>query len=168
MRTLLRNVVPEHALTSVFELYRNSKNQIMLDGALTERHYPSGVGHFMISEFTAEEMQPVLEHALPVIEQAVGSVQVVYCRVLKYTMGCFIQPHVDSYAPERQPENDLSVIIQMNPPGEYRGGILLVQNRMMDMRPGDLSMYTYEQEHEVKPVRTGARYVINLRCKMVK
>ena len=28
--------------------------------------------------------------------------------------------------------------------------------------------YTYEHEHEVKPVKDGIRYVINLRCKIVK
>jgi hypothetical protein len=168
MRTLLRKVVPEHALASAFEMYRNSSNQIMLDGVPSERHYPSSIGHFMISEFTPEEMQPVLEHAVPVIEKAVGPVQVVYCRLLKYTTGCFIQPHVDSYNPDSQQENDLSVIIQMNPAVDFRGGFLMLQNRMMDMQPGDLTMYTYEQEHEVKPIRTGTRYVINLRCKMVK
>jgi predicted 2-oxoglutarate/Fe(II)-dependent dioxygenase YbiX len=95
-------------------------------------------------------------------------VELVYCRILKYGYNGFIAKHVDSYAEKTQQATDLSIIIQLSDPASYKGGELIIENQLMDLQPGDMLAYTYEHEHEVKRVKEGIRYVINLRCKMVK
>jgi len=160
-------VLSQEQIDYLLNQYKNLNNQVELNGESQNRHYPSGVGHFMISELTKDELgsdiwKSVSDSIFPL------NCMLVYSRILSYWRTCFIPKHTDSYAGEWQAENDLSIIIQLSDPADCTGGILLVDNKVQNLNPGDLIMYTYNEEHEVKTIRNGTRYVLNLRCKMVK
>jgi hypothetical protein len=160
-----KQVLSPGQIDQIMAMYRDSTNNVMLNGEYQDRHYASTIGHFQISEFTTDEVSrfwPDVKNNIPV------NTELVYARVLKYNRSCFIPKHVDSFASEYQQENDISVIIQLNDPNDYVGGLLLIGGKLQNMAPGDMVLYTYEEEHEVKTVRRGTRYVLNLRCKSVK
>ena len=94
--------------------------------------------------------------------------ELVYSRVLKYNRNCFIPSHIDTYDEDWQQANDISVIIQLNPRDDYTGGDAIVSNQLFELNPGDCIYYTYDNEHEIKKIKSGIRYVVNLRCKSVK
>lgn len=163
---LVKDVLNQSQIDKLFELYRNSNNTIVLDGELQDRHMASTVGHFMLTEFTADEIQFIWNTAKVAIESALGStVSLVYSRLLKYNKTCFIPSHIDSYDSRFQQDNDLSVIIQLNSPSEYVGGTMIVSKQLIELQPGDSVFYTYEHEHQVSQIKQGIRYVLNLRCK---
>ena len=142
-------------------MYRNTLNNVTIDGIDRDRHYPSAVGHFMISEFTKEEFAPYWQIIQPNLEI---DVDLVYTRVLKYNKTCHIPPHIDAYSPS-QTENDISLICQLCEPNSYIGGDMIVSDRKINLDLGDAVYYTYEHEHAVTPVESGIRYVLNLRLK---
>lgn len=160
-----KKVLSSEQIQLLMRMYSDCTNTVLLNGEYQDRHYPSAIGHFMITEFTLNEVErfwPDVQKNIPV------NTELVYARVLKYNRSCFIPKHVDTFASEWQQENDISVIIQLNDPAEYVGGLLLIQDKLQNMSPGDMVLYTYDAEHEVKTVRRGVRYVLNLRCKTVK
>lgn len=158
-------VLQAHHVDKLMSLYTDLPNHLILNGRSQHRHYASSIGHFMISEFTSEEIGDIWHHIKQVTQL---NCDLVYSRILKYNKTCHISRHLDSYNPEHQKENDLSLIVQLSDPSDYQGGKLIVDGKMMDMKPGDLVGYTYDVPHEVKIVRSGTRHVLNLRCKMGK
>jgi predicted 2-oxoglutarate/Fe(II)-dependent dioxygenase YbiX len=163
-----RSLISQSQIDFLFDLYRNSANWVELDGEWTERHFSSTVGHFLLSEFTEKEINPVWETVKPKLDLQLNcNTKLVYARILKYNKTCFIQNHVDGYDPNQQ-ENDISLILQLNSPNLYNGGAMIVSKQLIDLEPGDAVFYTYEHEHEVKPIKSGVRYVLNLRCKRIK
>ena len=152
-------------IEKVFDLYKNTTNSVLLDGKETDRHWSSKVGSFIISEFTAEEFNFVWKKVKKVLPH---NTELVYSRVLKYNTNSFIPKHLDTYASDWQQQNDLSIIIQLSHPSDYTGGEAIVSKRLFELYPGDCIYYTYEHEHEIKKVKSGIRYVVNLRCKLVK
>lgn len=169
MKVVVKNVLPSHVIDEVWNLYRNTTNSIEIDGRIADRHASGLNGIFLLSKYTVDEFKNVWASVKSSAEMAVGSkLELVYCRVLKYGINGHIVKHFDSYASEWQKENDISIIIQLSDPSNYRGGELIISKELMDLQPGDMLIYTYEHEHEVKPVKDGLRYVINLRCKRIK
>ena len=65
-------------------------------------------------------------------------------------------------------ESDLSVILQLNHPDDYKGGDMMIDGELVEMNQGDMVYYTYDVRHGVMQVKNGSRYVVNLRCKLVK
>lgn len=169
MKAVVRKVLPNHIIDEVWALYRNTTNSIEIDGRVSDRHSSGQNGMFLLSKYTVDEFKNVWDSVEKLAEITVGSkLELVYCRVLKYGLNGHIVKHVDAYASKWQKENDISIIIQLSDPGKYRGGELIISKELMDLQPGDMLIYTYEHEHEVKPVKDGLRYVINLRCKRIK
>ena len=117
----------------------------------------------MLSKFTVDEFDFLWDE----IKDTFDEYKLVYCRVLKYNRGCFIQPHTDSYK-QGQLDSDYSLIVQLNSPDSYGGGHPTVNNNKYYLKQGDALLYTYSEEHGVEPVRKGIRYVVNLRLKKVK
>lgn len=152
------------AIDRAFQLFRQSTNTVEIDGRDMDRHSIASVGCFMLSKFTKDEFDFVWDEIKTTFD---SEYELVYCRILKYNPGCFIPPHVDSYA-QGQEASDHSLIIQMNNPDSYAGGIPSVGSQQLYMDVGDGVMYNYDEEHGVTPVRKGIRYVINLRLKKVK
>lgn len=161
--------INQEQIQFLFDLYRHSKNWVCIDGEWGERHTASGLGHFLLSEFSKEEISTVWDVIRPKLEmQLRSSVDLVYARLLKYNRTCFIQNHVDSYTASWQAQSDISFILQLNDPQSYKGGSMIVSKQLIELSPGDAVFYTYDHEHEVKPIKSGVRYVLNLRLKRVK
>ena len=84
-------------------------------------------------------------------------------RVLKYTPGCYIEPHIDRAWDGS--ETDHSLIIQMNPTDEFKGGIPTVADKEYRIEQGDALIYEYGERHGVSEVTNGVRYAFNVRMK---
>ncbi len=160
---IYRNLLSGEAITRAFELFRSLPNQVVIDGEQVDRHAPSAIGHFLLAKFTNEEFDFVWQE----VQDQIVDHELVYARILKYNRGCFIQPHIDSYR-QGQSESNKSLIIQMNPTTDFKGGAPFVNNELIELESGDGVLYEYSEEHEVKPVLKGLRYVINLRLKTDK
>jgi hypothetical protein len=161
--------ISQEQIQFLFDLYRHSTNWICIDGVWRERHNASGLGHFLLSEFSKEEISIVWSVLQPKLELQLGlPVELSYARILKYTASCFIQNHIDSYTEGSQASSDISFILQLNDSQNYKGGSMIVSKQLVELSPGDAVFYTYDHEHEVKPVKSGVRYVLNLRLKRVK
>lgn len=166
---VIPNVLSQSVIDETEALYRECSNTVKINTDEIDRHWPSSIGHFMLSEFTGSEFADVWQQVFPALQQHIGKdIQYVYGRILKYAQGCHIPRHLDSYDNNIQRENDLSVLVGLNDPGEYRGGVLIIDDQRYILSPGDLIYYTYEHYHEVQPIQKGVRRVINLRCKLVK
>jgi hypothetical protein len=164
-----KNVASVDTMEQVFQAYRSLPATVLLDGKLQDRIWASTVGHFVLSEFAFDEVDFLWREIKPWLDNSTESdCEFVYARVLKYNETCHIPRHVDSFSEDFQRENDLSVLIGMVPPQDYVGGSLIIEDNLFDLDIGDAVYYTYEHPHEVKKIKSGVRYVINLRCKMVK
>tara|TARA_B100000900_G_C20588850_1_gene720789 strand:+ start:234 stop:719 length:486 start_codon:yes stop_codon:yes gene_type:complete len=148
-------------ILNIYKMYRELPNQVDLNGLVTERHWPSFVGHFLVSKFSNEEF----ESSWATIRTALPKCNLIEARILKYSTGSHIPPHQDSH--ERE-SSDLSVILQLNHPDDYKGGDMMIDGQLVEMNQGDMVYYTYDVKHGVMPVKNGSRYVVNLRCKLVK
>lgn len=169
MKVVLTKVISQEIIDEVWDIYKNTTNTVEIDGHVDDRHRSGQLGVFLLSDYTKEEFKNVWAPVKQQLSETLKcDVELVYCRVLKYGLNGYITKHVDGYSEKYQQENNLSVIIQLSEPDNYKGGELIISKELMDLQPGDLLAYTYEHEHEVKPVKAGVRYVINLRCKMVK
>ena len=59
MLELKRNVLSETTIADIFHAYSNLSNTVFINGLWTDRHWPSFVGHFLVSKFTNEEFDYV-------------------------------------------------------------------------------------------------------------
>jgi len=160
----VKQALSHKAIQEVFELYRNSVNSVYIDDHWCDRFAPLLVGKAMLAKYTPEEFDFVWKEVKPYIETKVGDVKLVYSRILKYNPGCFIQKHVDGVIYTNKQQHDLSVIIAITDPSTYEGGEMIVGKQLIEQQPGDMIFYTYDVEHEIKPIKKGIRYAINLRC----
>ena len=160
---IYRNLLSSEAITKAFALFRSLPNQVLIDGEQVDRHAPSAIGHFLLAKFTNEEFDFVWQE----VQEQIKDHSLVYARILKYNKGCYIHPHTDSYRQGQQDSNK-SLIIQMNPTSDFKGGAPLVSKELLELEPGDGVLYDYSELHEVKPVQKGLRYVINLRLRSDK
>ena len=159
-----KQLLSYEAVDRAFKVYRESNNVVEIDGRLMDRHSIASVGSFMLSKFTFDELGFVWDE----IKDKFGhQFDPVYFRILKYNPRCHIPEHVDSYG-QGQQESDHSLIIQMNSPEDYAGGLPSVSGRNLYLNVGDAVMYEYSEPHAVSQVRKGIRYVINMRLKKVK
>ena len=171
MIKVVKSALSYSAITKIFELYHNSTNLVKLeqDDNVVDRHTIGLIGKFLLSKFSREEFAFVWDEIMPVMKHHLNQhVDLVYARVLKYNHGCAIPKHLDAYAKGNQEPSDISVIIQITDPAAYTGGAMIVSGQLIELDLGDMISYTYDVEHEITPIKNGIRYVINLRCKMVK
>jgi predicted 2-oxoglutarate/Fe(II)-dependent dioxygenase YbiX len=168
MRGIIRNVLNQSDIDSIFKLYNESSNIVELYGELKNRHnISSNLGMFLLSHFTQKEFQPFLSKIIPSIEAKERiELETTSCRVLKYTKDCFISKHRDIKTSEAN--SSLSVIIQLSNQDEYVGGKAIIDGEESILQQGDLEYYTYSYEHEVTKIFSGCRYVINLRINIKK
>jgi predicted 2-oxoglutarate/Fe(II)-dependent dioxygenase YbiX len=156
-------------IDAVNTLYSECNNSVVINTNTVDRHWASTVGHFLITEFTAEEFAMVWENIKTQLANSVGAeLEYVYGRVLKYNKTCYIPSHVDTFDPSFQKSSDISVLVGLNEDTDYAGGDLIIEKTRYRLTPGDAVYYTYEHPHEVTPIRKGVRKVINLRCRLVK
>ena len=161
-------MIDQTSVSYLLDLYRNSTNWVNIDGVWSERHTCSNVGHFLLSSFSADEVQPVWSIIKDkVIKHTDCDVELAYARILKYNQTCFIQNHRDSFNSKSQKESDISLILQLSSPSQYRGGKMIVSGEVVELQRGDAVFYTYDHAHEVTRIEAGIRYVLNLRLKRV-
>lgn len=162
---MIHNVLSLDDLDTVWDMYKELNNLVyMPDGICMHRHSPSTVGRFLITYFNNEEFKQILNKVIPVLEQHLQTnVEPVSNRVLRYINHGFIEKHLDSNH-HNDIESNLSVLIQMSDRDLYKGGDLIIDNKLILMSPGDLVYYTYDLEHEVKKIKQGERFMINIRC----
>jgi predicted 2-oxoglutarate/Fe(II)-dependent dioxygenase YbiX len=145
----------------IYAVYRNSDNNYFDD----DRHHASSIGHFLLSSYTIEEMQFVWSTLLENEKSFALDYEPVLFRVLKYTPGCYVQPHED--VAKYGDETDHSLIIQLNPTNEFKGGIPTVADKEYRIEQGDALIYQYGERHGVTEVTEGVRYVLNVRMKKI-
>lgn len=148
-------------ILSVFKEYKELSNTVEINGIAKDRHWPSFVGHFLLSKFTEEEMQ----NAWNKTKKHLPPCELVEARVLKYSTNSHIPAHKDEHEFE---QSDLSVIVQLNHPDDYTGGDMVVEGQLISLKQGDMIYYGYNAMHGVHRVKQGSRYVLNFRCKTVK
>ncbi|MDA8897558.1 2OG-Fe(II) oxygenase [bacterium] len=148
-------------ILSVFKEYKELSNTVEINGIAKDRHWPSFVGHFLLSKFTEEEMQ----NAWNKTKKHLPPCELVEARVLKYSTNSHIPAHKDEHEFE---QSDLSVIVQLNHPDDYTGGDMVVEGQLISLKQGDMIYYGYDAMHGVHRVKQGSRYVLNFRCKTVK
>ena len=166
-----RDLLSSEAITRAFALFRSLPNQVLIDGEQVDRHAPSAVGHFLLAKFTLEEFDFVWQE----VQEQIKDHSLVYARILKYNRGLksSIFQFIGvlgfwGFGVLGQNESNKSLIIQMNPTADFKGGAPFVNNELIELEPGDGVLYEYKEQHEVKPVLKGLRYVINLRLKSDK
>lgn len=159
-----KQLLSYEAVDRAFDVFRNSNNIVEIDGRPMDRHSIASVGSFMLSKFTFDELEFVWDNIKDKFDY---QFEPIYFRILKYNPGCHIPEHVDSYT-QGQQESDHSLIIQMNSPDDYAGGLPSVNGKNLYLNIGDAVMYEYSEPHAVSQVRKGIRYVINMRLKKVK
>lgn len=159
---VLRNVLSPELLDYSFKLWQNSSLQFTDDsGQLRDRVSASTVGHFIVSYWTQKEFQPLLDHLQSQIDEHIPNPVFNDFRILKYSSQCFIPKHLDgSYSTNNNTHN---LIIQMSEPDNYKGGKVIVNNTEYNLEPGDALIYDFKVVHEVRPIKQGIRYVMNLR-----
>jgi len=159
-----KNLLTHDECELIMYMYRSLSNTVIIDDQVRDRHYPSAVGHFMISEFSADEFASLWDSLSTRLN---NEYKLIYTRVLKYNRTCHIPEHVDGFTESQQP-NDVSLICQLCEPSSYIGGEMIVSQRQINLEKGDAVYYTYDHEHAVNYVEKGVRYVLNLRLKKVK
>lgn len=155
------NTLKLPTILEIFKLYKELPNTVNLNGLITERHWPSYVGHFLLTKFSNEEFDFVWQEA----KKGLPECELVEARVLKYSTNSHIPAHLDMHEHEH---SDLSVIIQLNHPDDYLGGDMVIERQLHELNQGDMLYYTYDYKHGVMKVTKGSRYVVNFRCKLNK
>jgi hypothetical protein len=169
MYGLIKNVLSQDIIDEALSLYRNSINQVEIDGVVSERYASGAVGVFVLSRYNDKEFKNIWNNIWPKLEEAIGKKVIpASFRILRYGGGGYIKPHKDSTSKEgfHSTKDSLSVIIMLSNSGT--GGELYMESTMIDMEPGDLVYCTAEHLHEVKTVDGGVRHSINVRCFMVE
>lgn len=83
-------------------------------------------------------------------------------RVMHYPVGSRIGRHTDGWAPE-DGESNRGIIVKLN--DNYKGGELIISKTLVDANIGDAVFYDYTMPHEVKTIKDGERWVVNVRYK---
>jgi len=154
---LLPNLASAELTQEIYDVYRKSDNNFFGH----DRHWPSDLGHFLLSSFTIDEMGFVYNKFLEDSYSFAGKYEPILFRVLKYTPGCFIESHIDRASVND--ETDHSLVLQLNPTDEFKGGIPTIENKEYRIQQGDALLYKYGEEHGVTEVTDGVRYVLNIR-----
>ena len=159
---LIRNLISSELIDYAFNLWQDSALQFTDDtGQLRDRITGSTVGHFVVSYWTQKEFQPILDRLETKIHKYISNPVFNDFRILKYSLNCFIPRHIDGTDTLRN--NTHNVIIQMSDTDNYKGGKVIVNDTEFVLEPGDALIYDFKVPHEVRPIKQGLRYVMNLR-----
>ena len=92
--------------------------------------------------------------------------QVTLFRVIQYPVGSAMEKHLDGWQ-QKDGESNHGVVIQLNPQESYKGGqFILTKTNLIELNPGDGMLFHYKYQHQVKKIREGERWVLNIRVKM--
>lgn len=159
---VIKNALSSELIDYSFKLWQNSSLQFTDDkGELRDRVSSSSIGHFIVSYWTQKEFKPIIDHITKTVAEHFPNPVFTDMRILKYSLNCYIPNHIDGSDTLRN--NTHNVIIQMSEEDDYIGGKVIVNDKEYKLDPGDALIYDFKVLHEVRPVKQGLRYVMNLR-----
>lgn len=160
---IFKNLLDVDLIPDVLQLYKQSVNQVTIDGKTSERYAVShNRGLVLLSKYNDEEFKFIWDN---VKDKLPEGTTVASNRILKYRKGGHFRRHVDGRK-AGTPEQNVSLIIQLTEPTAYVGGEMTVNDEEIKLAPGDAVAYWYGEPHEVKMLYEGMRYVINLRLQI--
>lgn len=133
-------------------------NTIYLNESVIRRSAVSKNHGYIFHKLLCEEMEPFTS----IIEKHVPNKTIASLRSLQYLEGSAIRRHKDAPS-EVYGDSDSGLIILLTPPSEYKGGELIMNKTLMDLNVGDGVVYDYSIEHEVKKIKEGERWILNVR-----
>ncbi len=155
---IIKDLLDVDLIPDIIDLYRNSTNSIIIDGKRCDRYILPLWGVFLRSEFTYDECEFVWHN----IKDKLNGYKPEIFRMLKYKRNHYLPKHTDVSKPGDNPTN-ASLIIQLSNLNDYSGGEMIVGNELIELDQGDGVIYSYGEEHEVKKITNGLRFVMNIR-----
>lgn len=90
-----------------------------------------------------------------------------YLKVIKYTKGSFFKKHKDTYDDIKNRKRYKTMVVQLSPATDYRGGDLKVftnsnegEYSVVSRQQGSVSIFPSDYTHEVLKITNGIRYTI--------
>ena len=155
---VIKDLLDVELISDIYNLYENSTNSVIIDGKKRDRYSLPPWGVFLLSKFTYDECKFVWDNIKDKLE---GYKPEVF-KMLKYKRNHYLPKHIDVSKSGDNPTN-ASLIIQLSNPDYYSGGEAIVGNQIVELKQGDGVIYSYGEEHEVKKVTKGTRFVMNIR-----
>jgi hypothetical protein len=155
---IIRNLLDTDLIPDIINLYRSSTNSVTLNGKITDRYVTPNRAMFLLSKYNQDEFKFIWDN----IKDQLPTSKPEIFRILKYRKNNFAHRHIDSCKNDEHITN-ASLIIQLSDPKDYLGGEVIVGDELIELQPGDGVIYYYGEEHEVKKVKQGVRFVINIR-----
>ena len=155
---IFRNLLDTDLIPDIINLYRSSTNSVIVDNKRTDRYVTPKRGMFLLSKYNEEEFKFVWDN----IKDKLPNCNPEIFRILKYRVNNFVHRHADSSKMGERITN-ASLIIQLSDPENYKGGEVIVGDELVELQPGDGVLYFYGEEHEVRKIKQGVRFVINIR-----
>lgn len=130
------------------------------------RYYQNPRGWFRVFRMTREECKEYCNQ----IENFLPGFKVVSFRPMLYEEGNWLRNHLDSPTNDHEGASTNSLNIMLSEKGSFTGGSFLIgneQRQIIDLDQGDAILYDYDQMHEVKKIKSGRRWIINVRVTTV-
>jgi predicted 2-oxoglutarate/Fe(II)-dependent dioxygenase YbiX len=83
-----------------------------------------------------------------------------------YEAGNWLRNHLDSPKNEHEGDSTHSLNIMLSEKESFTGGSFLIgneQRQIIELDQGDAVLYDYSHMHEVKKIKSGERWIINVR-----
>ena len=128
------------------------------------RYFQNPNGWFHIYRLNREESREYCE----IIESMFPGFTVISFRPMRYDAGSWLRNHLDSPYNDEEGASTHSFNIMLSDPNTFKGGEFLIGNssrQQIILNQGDAIMYDYTQWHEVKKIKEGSRWIINVRLK---
>ena len=126
------------------------------------RYYLNPRGWFKVFRMTREECGEYCTQ----IESVLPDYKIVSFRPMLYEEGNWLRNHLDSATNEHEGDSTHSLNIMLSKKGSFAGGSFLIGNdlrQIIELDQGDAVIYDYSHMHEVKKIKSGKRWIINVR-----
>jgi predicted 2-oxoglutarate/Fe(II)-dependent dioxygenase YbiX len=128
------------------------------------RHFINPRGGFNVYRMSRDESLKYCRQ----IESAIPGTTVISFRPMCYETGAYLRNHLDASSNPEEGDSDHSLNIMLSAENEFTGGQFIIGNesrQIIELEQGDAIMYDYSLFHEVKKIKTGNRWIINVRVK---
>ena len=161
MAKLLGQIFSDEVCENIIRTTTGLSDQVVtFSGEVTERLIVNNKWSdvpFNFYRFSQHEAQPYLDLLKPHVPPGT---QFSSMRVMHYPAGACIGQHQDGWS-ECDGESDSGLIVRLN--DKFTGGRLFFGGRLIHLAKGEGVLYHYSELHEVKPVKTGERWIVNFR-----
>ncbi len=126
------------------------------------RYYLNPNGWFRVFRMTRAECKNYCDQ----IESLLPNYKIVSFRPMLYEAGNWLRNHLDSPKNEHEGDSTHSLNIMLSEKGSFTSGSFLIgneQRQIIELDQGDAVLYDYSHMHEVKKIKSGERWIINIR-----